>query len=289
MSGHQVAQTPQGGGDVSSSIWRDICDAVWICTTEKNVNVEDRAKKTFGTLVVTGVPEDMIYVNVVPHGEYETGHLSCTANHLCAMRRALARGHTTILVVEDDLSLYSAADVHRSLGGVKSFLRSSRAKEWDILYLGAFVHRIERGPARHTVRAASCFGAHAYLANEGFMRRMVQYTPHTIVQHAEALLSGTSQGHVLASRWWTIRQNLSIDILLLLLSDCGIIHSYALYPSIFYQRSYSVSALYRYSLEPVVAVAVGDSYNSLLVILLVILALVATCVLATTVVISKNR
>lgn len=259
------------------SIWYDICDAVWICTTDKYVNDPNRLQATLQEFEKMKIPKDMIHTNVMPHGTYPTGHLSCTHNHITVMQKAISAGHKRIFVVEDDVMLHGDVDIDLALEETKKFLHN-QDKPCDIFYLGCFAQRMERGPFRHPgtfqIRKASCWALHGYIINYDLMLRISKLKPEEIMLHGYELLK-LKPKYSLDKLWLSMLEHPSIDTWLILLSDNNYIRSYCIYPNVLYQKSHPSSITYKYVMEPGIA-NIGTIYGttvlySVIVIILVII------------------
>ncbi len=238
-----------------SKAWKDICDGVWICTTTKYVNDPERVPATLKQLKALHIPEDMIHLNIMPHGSHATGHLSCTANHIEVMKQARTKNHRRILVVEDDIELYKTTDVKKSLEVVKNFVKT---KKFDILYLGCFAHKMEKGIHRCEIRKASCYATHGYIMNIEFMEMIKHLKPDDIVDHSHFLLTKKKEGTI-EKAWLTTPEHPSIDVWFILLSDSNLIAAYSIYPTLLYQKSLPSTISYKYTVEPFIS-TFGDIY-----------------------------
>lgn len=251
-----------------SNMWRYICDGVWICTTTKYVKDPNRVPATLGQLKLLHIPEDLIRLNIMPHGSHETGHMSCTANHIEVMKKARAKNQRRILVFEDDITLYKTADIERSIRMLKEFVQKNK---FDILYLGCFAHKMEIGIHRYQIRKASCYATHGYLICTELMDMIKNLRPRDIVDHSNILLT-KKKDHNLGKSALTIAEHPSIDIWLILLSDFNMIASYALYPTLLYQKSLPMTVGYKYTIEPIVSIS-GDLYKASILISLFVIVI----------------
>lgn len=261
-----------------SKIWKSICDSVWICTTTKYVNDPNRVPATLRELQKLHIPDDMIHLNIMPHGSHETGHLSCTANHIEVMKRARANNHQQILVFEDDIAVYKTTNINECLETLKNFVQTNT---FDILYLGCFAHKMEKGIHRYRVRKASCYATHGYLIRANLMDQIKVLSPYDIRDHATFLMTKKHEG-TFEKVCLTTPEHPSIDIWLILMSDANLIQSYAIYPTLLYQKSLPGTIVYKYSIEPFIS-TFGDVYTSfifmcifiLLVIMIVIILVIS--------------
>lgn len=214
------------------------CDAVWICTTDKNIH-----NKPFYTTVQTlrlrlQVPAERLHINQRPHGECKTSEYSVANNHICAWNEALSQGHQSILVVEDDIHLAPLVDVARGIRGVRSFLESHTFDDWDILYIGGFAQTMQRCVSRYSVRPAVCWATHGYMVNQRFMTKYKDITPEQMARDGESImLSGTSAVTMHTRLYQRQFSEVGIDGWMVLLAELGDIKSFAICPHLLSQSS----------------------------------------------------
>lgn len=245
------------------NIWRSICDAVWVCTTDKYINDPLRVPHTLKELEKLHVPSDMININIMPHGTHKTGHLSCTANHIEAIKKARNKYHKRIFIVEDDISVHVTTDINKCLETLHQFITDPK-NHFDILYVGCFAHKMQTGIHRYRIRKASCYATHGYIINIGFMDMIKQLTPEDIVSHSYKMLEN-KEDYTVEKSFLTTPEHPSIDVWLILLSDNNFIKSYCIYPNILYQNSIKSTIAYKYTIEPAVS-TFGNMYFAIIIL-----------------------
>lgn len=244
------------------------CDAVWICTTDKNVKL-DRFQETLNVLHDLGVADSKIHVNVEKHGKYASQHHSCAANHLAVWRKAHDAKHRKVFIVEDDIALAPNLQVAQVDKALHSFLHSP--EPWHIIYLGCFAHllRPRRGRSKCTsgscvsstpyeVREAACWAAHAYVVNDVFLRSFCNMTLQDIEVQSRRMLS-TSAARLDDKISQYLSPVLQIDGWLVLMSRHGGLNAFAMHPHVVTQRSRPFTRIYSWTLEPMIG-AIGPAW-----------------------------
>ncbi len=244
----------------------DFCDAVWICTTNKNIKL-DKYKKTLQILQDDlNIPKKKIYTNVMKHGSHETPELSCSANHLEVWNRASLKKHKIVFIVEDDLSIAPFANFDKADYAIQDFLKSKTS--WDILYLGCFAQKIETGMKRYTIRKAICWALHAYVVTDKFMKKYNNFTPKQIREGCYEMEKKISDSDRYFQKNFT--KTPGIDSWVVLLSGMGEINSYSIYPHILSQNSRRGTDVYSVTVEPMIAIT-GKAWNGLALFFILIL------------------
>ncbi len=260
------------------------CDAVWICTTDKNRKLE-KFEKTLHTLEHDlGVPKKKIHVNSMKHALYNTHQLSVAANHLSVWKQAHNLGQKIIFIVEDDIILANN-DLEIVNREITLFLQSG--EKWDIFYLGGYVQTITPGIKRNTIRKCACWALHAYIVNDNFLRKYHLYTPEKLLSEGQILksLAKRSDQHL-----QNCQKNMGIDGWLVLLSVHGHVDSFCIYPRVLDQSSYEPveNAIYNIIGEPFVSIS-GNFWSAIILLTMVILSMIMIFILVISYIYEKKH
>ncbi len=243
----------------------DWCDAVWICTTDKNIKSE-KYKKTLQTLDWLQVPKKKIHNNIMKHGSHATPEHSCSANHVKVWNRAFDMGQNRVFIVEDDIIPAPLVNLKKANNALQDFIQENK-EEWDILYLGCFAQEMEKDIHRYRFRRSLCWACHAYIVNNKFLQRYKKYTPNQMTQEGHELLQtqGTKQDQMLQN----LSPLLNIDGWLVMLQRCGELNSFSIYPQILSQSSKPFTNVYTFTFEPLTALTGNAIYSLIFAILFV--------------------
>lgn len=143
----------------------DFFDKIYCISIDQRQDRRQTARQEFSRV---GLSDRVEFVIVEKHprnpeqGIYES--------HLLCMEKGLAAGAETILIFEDDILFRGFSEI--SLGRACSRLKC--CSEWDALFIGCFVSRIDRTDTDSLVRVRYSCLAHGYAVNRGFAEHMVR-------------------------------------------------------------------------------------------------------------------
>jgi len=127
---------------------------------------------------------------------------------------------------------------------------------------------MEKNSKLYSIRKAMCWASHAYVVNEKFLRRFAHYTPEDMTIEGEQLLKkcGKYDDKLIHD----MVPILNIDGWLILLTRCGKLKSYSIYPHILSQSSRDMTDCYSFTLEPVIA-ASGNAWYAFIIVVFIFL------------------
>lgn len=199
----------------------DIIPAIYICTVENSKRIPNM--KAF--LKRLNVDESKTHWNIVPRMHKKTQQLSSTDNHLLAFKDALKRGYDYILVFEDDIYISPDTIIEEMVIALNTYLYFwNHTQNKTIIYLGQLAWNMPLFPKKNTVVKSMGQCIHAYIVNRNFMKDIVAYSCHDVIN--------------ISKKYWFSRvAGYALDTFITIKVRDKTYESLAIYPQMFMQDS----------------------------------------------------